>query len=199
MYDSLGPYGPWPARLFCPCDAPGKNTGVGCHFLLWGIFPTQGLNPCLLRLLHWQVGSSLLVPPGKPLLLLYQVAIESGLEPTTQGRRSQLALNLCWPDCILVFWPHSSWCRWKGRIACGALDALRKNMMMNLSSRTSLSRRWQTNIKIQTPSAQTYFTRSTPLSLALNFAPNFAPIHRFTAITSPSLVSSCSLFFLIEE
>ena len=28
---------------------PGKNTGVGCHFLLQGIFPAQGLNPCLLR------------------------------------------------------------------------------------------------------------------------------------------------------
>ena len=33
---------------------PGKNTGVGCHFLLQGIFPTQGWNP---HLLHWQVGS----------------------------------------------------------------------------------------------------------------------------------------------
>ena len=31
---------------------PGKNTRVGCHFLLQGIFPTQGLNPHLLRLLH---------------------------------------------------------------------------------------------------------------------------------------------------
>ena len=38
-------------------DFPGKNAGVGCHFLLQGIFPTQGLNPHLLRLLHWQVGS----------------------------------------------------------------------------------------------------------------------------------------------
>ena len=28
-------------------DSPGKNTGVGCHTLLQGIFPTQGLNPCL--------------------------------------------------------------------------------------------------------------------------------------------------------
>ena len=27
-------------------DSPGKNTGVGCHALLQGIFPTQGLNPC---------------------------------------------------------------------------------------------------------------------------------------------------------
>ena len=33
-------------------DFPGKNTGVGCHFLLQGIFPTQGLNPSLL---HWQM------------------------------------------------------------------------------------------------------------------------------------------------
>ena len=33
-----------PARLLCPWDFPGKNTGVGCCFLLWGIFPTQGLN-----------------------------------------------------------------------------------------------------------------------------------------------------------
>ena len=37
MSNSLRPYGPWPARLFCPWDSPGKNTGVGCHFLLPGI------------------------------------------------------------------------------------------------------------------------------------------------------------------
>ena len=34
-----------PTRLCCPWDSPGKNTGVGCHFLLQGIFPTQGLDP----------------------------------------------------------------------------------------------------------------------------------------------------------
>ena len=32
--DSLRPQGPWPARLLCPWDSPGKSTGVGCHFLL---------------------------------------------------------------------------------------------------------------------------------------------------------------------
>ena len=37
-------------------DSPSKNTGVGCHFLLQGIFPTQGSNPSLLCLLHWQAG-----------------------------------------------------------------------------------------------------------------------------------------------
>ena len=31
-----------------------------------GIFLMQGLNPCLLRLLHWQAGSLPLAPPGKP-------------------------------------------------------------------------------------------------------------------------------------
>ena len=34
-----------PARLLSPWDSPGKNTGVGCHFLLHGIFPIQGSNP----------------------------------------------------------------------------------------------------------------------------------------------------------
>ena len=69
--DSLQPCGLWAARLLCPWDSPGTNTGVGCHFLLQGIFLTQGLNLCLLHLLHWQVGSLPLVSPGKcPFLAL---------------------------------------------------------------------------------------------------------------------------------
>ena len=43
------PHGRWPSRVLFPQDSPGKNTGVGCHALLQGIFPTQGSN---LRLLH---------------------------------------------------------------------------------------------------------------------------------------------------
>ena len=54
-------------RLLCPWDSPGKNSRGGCHVLLQGIFPTQGLNPHLLRLLHWQAGSLPLASPGKPL------------------------------------------------------------------------------------------------------------------------------------
>ena len=38
-------------------DSSGKNSGVGCYFLPQGIFLTQGSNPHLLRLLHWQMGS----------------------------------------------------------------------------------------------------------------------------------------------
>ena len=58
------------AGLLCPWDSLGKNTGVGCHALLQGIFLTQGSNLHLLCLLHWQVGSLLLVPPGKLIISL---------------------------------------------------------------------------------------------------------------------------------
>ena len=47
--DSLRPLGLQPARLLCPWNFPGKNTGVCCHFLLQGIFLTQGSNPGLLH------------------------------------------------------------------------------------------------------------------------------------------------------
>ena len=50
--DSLHPYGSQPSSLLCPWDSPGKNTGVGCHALLQGLFLTQGSNSHLLRLLH---------------------------------------------------------------------------------------------------------------------------------------------------
>ena len=53
--------GLWPTRLLCPWDSPGKNIGVGCHFLFQGIFLTQESNPHLLLLLHWQSGY--LMPP----------------------------------------------------------------------------------------------------------------------------------------
>ena len=44
---------PWTLahRFLCPWSFPGKNTGVGCHFLLQGIFQTQGSNRCLWYLL----------------------------------------------------------------------------------------------------------------------------------------------------
>ena len=65
MSDPLGPCGLWLARLLCPWDSPDKNTGVGCFALLRGIFPTQGSNRRLLGLLHWEVCSLPLAPPGK--------------------------------------------------------------------------------------------------------------------------------------
>ena len=57
------PHGLQPATLLCPWDSPGKNTGVGCHALLQGIFPTQGSNPGLQH--HRQILYSLSYP-GNP-------------------------------------------------------------------------------------------------------------------------------------
>ena len=66
MFDSLRPHVPYithqaplsmehsrqePTRLLCPWNSPGKNTEVGSHSRLQGIFPTQGLNP---DFLHWR-------------------------------------------------------------------------------------------------------------------------------------------------
>ena len=58
--NSFRPHGLQPARLLCP----GKNTGVGCHFSLQGIFLPQGLN---LHLLQWQVESLSLSHLGIPI------------------------------------------------------------------------------------------------------------------------------------
>jgi len=52
--------------LLCPQNFPDKNTGVGCHDLLQGIFLTQGSNPHLLHLLHWQADSFPLSHMGSP-------------------------------------------------------------------------------------------------------------------------------------
>ena len=46
-------------------DRGYKNSEVGCHALLQGIFLTQGSNPRLLCLLHWEAGSLPLAPPGR--------------------------------------------------------------------------------------------------------------------------------------
>ena len=48
MSDSLWPNGLQPTGLLYPWNCPGEHTGVACHFLLQGIFPTQKLNQVLL-------------------------------------------------------------------------------------------------------------------------------------------------------
>ena len=65
-----------------PWHSPGKNTGVGCHFLLWGIFPTQGSN---LGLLHCR-------------RLLYHLSHQVG--PKCQAEGGIQALTIEW--CVLT-------------------------------------------------------------------------------------------------
>ena len=86
MPDSLRPYGLSLARLLSPWDSPGKNTGVGCHAFLQGIFLTQQPNLHLLNFLHWQVSSLPLVPPVKSkltaiLLKIFQKMADEGTLP----------------------------------------------------------------------------------------------------------------------
>ena len=76
MSDSLRLHGMNPARVLCPWNSPGKNTGVGCHFLLQGIFPTQGLNMHLLYLLPWQAGSLQLAQPETLDLIDFNTAVK---------------------------------------------------------------------------------------------------------------------------
>ena len=66
MSHSLQPHGLQPTILLSPWNFPGKNTGVGCHFLLQGIFLAQGSNPHLLCLLHWQADFLPLSYQGSP-------------------------------------------------------------------------------------------------------------------------------------
>ena len=78
-------------KLLFPWNFPGKNTGVGCHVLLWGIFPTHGLNWCLLHLLYWQAGSLPLCHLGAILPLRHLI----------KGHSSFLAaLSLHTPRCL---------------------------------------------------------------------------------------------------
>ena len=52
------------ARLLCPWDSPGKNTGVGCHFLLQGNLPNPENEPGSPALKADSLPSE---PPGKPI------------------------------------------------------------------------------------------------------------------------------------
>ena len=77
--NSLRTHGLQPGRLLCPWDFLDKNTRVGCHFLLQGIFPIWGSNLNILHLLHWQ-GDSLPLShqrsPSKDIIRSYLTSIK---------------------------------------------------------------------------------------------------------------------------
>ena len=97
-----------PARLLCPWDFLGKKTGLGCHFLLQGIFPSQGSNLHLLLdrsiLYHWVTWEALPTPVFlyKPVAGTSTHSLSSHLPPWW-GRllKSQLNLN-CTRETSLV-------------------------------------------------------------------------------------------------
>ena len=69
-------------------DFPGKNTGVGCHALLQGIFPTQGWNPCLLHLPALSGRFFITEPAGSP--KQEYTAYQRNICPMRLDSRSQL-------------------------------------------------------------------------------------------------------------
>ena len=80
-----------------PMGFPGKNTGMGCHFPLQGIFLTQGWNP---RLLHWQAGSLPLSHLGGP----QPEGLSKKITNKEYWRRcgEEGTLLHCWLECKLV-------------------------------------------------------------------------------------------------
>ena len=78
----------------CPWDFLGKNTGVGCHFLFQGIFPTQGSN---LSLLRWQADSLPLSHQGSPVssLILNKMPLASA--ELLQGEHLGVSQECTWP------------------------------------------------------------------------------------------------------
>ena len=73
---------PKTARLLCTRDFPGKNTAVSYHFLLQGIFLTQGLNPGTVHFRQspaLQADSLQAEPPGKLYNITAHITLVSGL------------------------------------------------------------------------------------------------------------------------
>ena len=113
--DSLWTYGLEPIRLLCPWDSPGKNTGVGCHALFQGIFLTQGSNSHLSCLLHWQVGSLLLAPPGKPHLFIY-FGVRFEIQIFKLPHLTYLTRHIWTRAQILIFSDLPTWFWWAVRL-----------------------------------------------------------------------------------
>ena len=96
----LKPHGLWPLpRLLCPWDSPGKNSGVGCHFLLQGIFQPRNQThiPCMGRQIpyHWVTWGTLL--SYYTYFIFHWCWLGQCL---THIRCSQ---NVCWKNCESMF------------------------------------------------------------------------------------------------
>ena len=119
------PAAPWllPIRLLCPWNFPSKNTGAGCHFLLQGIFLTQGSKLQLVYLLYWQMDSLPLAPPGKPKKYVSLCSVMSNSlwpmdcnPPGSSVHGISQARILEWVD--ISYSRRSSWRRDWARVSC---------------------------------------------------------------------------------
>ena len=101
---------------------PGKNPGVDCHFLLQGIFLTQGLNPNPLHLLRWQVDSLRLSHLGRPIFHTRPNQKEPKCPPTGEW------INKFW--CIYAKEYYSSEKRARGELLIQASTCINLRIIM---------------------------------------------------------------------
>ena len=98
---------PWTvaARLFCLWDPPGKNTWVGSHPHLQGIFPTQRSNQ---HLLHWQAVSFPLSHEGSPWVCHIQPLLCWGMFPLCPLSGDFFIINGCWilSNFFYIYWDN---------------------------------------------------------------------------------------------
>ena len=96
-------------QALLPVGFSGKHTGVDCHFLLPGIFPTQGSILWFLHLLHWQEDSFTTAPPRPPRPGLNNRKKKKTKKPTNLGRLflSPSPLN-CWMLVLNSPWNSNS-------------------------------------------------------------------------------------------
>ena len=99
MSDSLPSRGLRPTGFLGPWDFPGKNTGVGCHFLLWEISPKQGLSPDL--------------PHCRQ--MLYRLRHQGSPKPSAKTWATLGAQRWNQPAC--PFWAHSPIQQWNGQLS----------------------------------------------------------------------------------
>ena len=135
--DSLWPPGLQPTRLLCPWNSPGKNTGVGCHFFLHGIFPTQGSNPSLLCLLHWQTNCLPLSYLGSPCLWICTIKIDKAKRwhlgqcawfLVSNGANVQFFFN---PDSGWTWWKRGSGEMWWGAVRRRKTQIRKQSFFLN--------------------------------------------------------------------
>ena len=112
--NSLLPHGLLPARLLCPWNFPGKNTGVGHHFLLQGIFPTHGSNTGLLHcrqiLYRLSCQRSPKIPQNRNLYPCLSLCSFVTLMIATTSRAAQIQSPFFWKSLSCFILPSSSRC-----------------------------------------------------------------------------------------
>ena len=113
----LQSHGLQPTRLLCPWDFPGKNTGLGCHFLLQEIFPTQGSNPHL----HYYRQSPILQADSLPIEPLRKLSPVLYIYTLAYSKYSQIFIKVAGKNCSKYIV-----CRTKMIISCRVLLLFKK-------------------------------------------------------------------------